>query len=155
MLWVPAGSRQVALASEVGVVGSISSWVSDCSCDQAEASCMHACWVLQLCPTVCDPMDCNPRVSSVHGILQTRILVWLPCPPPGDLPNPRTEPMSLKSPALAGWFFTTSATWEALGASKGQSYQLSPKAARSSPWCLAQSVWAAHGTRVNTAVSTS
>ena len=36
-----------------------------------------------------------------------------PCPPPGDLPNPGIEPMSLISPALAGRFFTTSATWEA------------------------------------------
>ena len=35
----------------------------------------------------------------------------LPCPPPGDLPNPRIEPNSL---ALAGGFFTTSTTWEAL-----------------------------------------
>ena len=35
-------------------------------------------------------------------------------PSPGDLPNPGTEPVSLKSPALAGGFFTTSATWEAL-----------------------------------------
>ena len=33
-------------------------------------------------------------------------------PPPGDLPNPRTEPSSLMSPALAGGFFTNSATWE-------------------------------------------
>ena len=32
--------------------------------------------------------------------------------PPGDLPDPETDPMSLKSPALAGGFFTTSATWE-------------------------------------------
>ena len=31
----------------------------------------------------------------------------LPFPPPGDLPNPETEPMSLASPALAGRFFTT------------------------------------------------
>ena len=38
----------------------------------------------------------------------------LPCPPPGDLPDPGIEPMSLTSPALAGEFFTTSATWEAL-----------------------------------------
>ena len=38
----------------------------------------------------------------------------LPCPPPGDLPDPETEPMSPKSPALAGGFFTTSATREAL-----------------------------------------
>ena len=37
----------------------------------------------------------------------------LPCPPPGDLPNPGIEPASLLSPALAGGFFTTSATWEA------------------------------------------
>ena len=37
----------------------------------------------------------------------------LPYPPPGDLPNPGIEPASLTSPALAGRFFTTSATWEA------------------------------------------
>ena len=37
----------------------------------------------------------------------------LPCPPPVDLPNPGIEPESLLSPALAGGFFTTSATWEA------------------------------------------
>ena len=36
------------------------------------------------------------------------------CPPPGDLPNPGMEPKSFMSPALAGGFFTTSATWEAL-----------------------------------------
>ena len=38
----------------------------------------------------------------------------LPFPSPGDLPNPETEPMSLISSALAGRFFTTSATWETL-----------------------------------------
>ena len=37
----------------------------------------------------------------------------LPRPPPGDLPDSRIEPASLMSPALAGRFFTTSATWEA------------------------------------------
>ena len=36
----------------------------------------------------------------------------LPCPPPGDFPDPQIEPASLKSPAMAGGFFTTSATWE-------------------------------------------
>ena len=35
-----------------------------------------------------------------------------PCPPPRDLPNPGIKPASLMSPALAGRFFTTSATWE-------------------------------------------
>ena len=37
----------------------------------------------------------------------------LPCPPPGGLPHPRMESASLTSPALAGRFFITSATWEA------------------------------------------
>ena len=37
----------------------------------------------------------------------------LPCPPPGDLPDPGIEPVSLMSPVLAGGFFTTSANWEA------------------------------------------
>ena len=36
----------------------------------------------------------------------------LPCPPPGDLPYPKMEPMSLISPALTCGYFTTSATWE-------------------------------------------
>ena len=67
---------------------------------------------LQLCLTLCDPMDCNLPGSSVHGILQE---YWggLPCPPPEDLPNPGIKPASLKSPALAGRFFTTSTSWEA------------------------------------------
>ena len=36
----------------------------------------------------------------------------LPCPYPGDLPDPGIEPVSLMSPALAGGFFITSTTWE-------------------------------------------
>ena len=36
----------------------------------------------------------------------------LPCPPPGDLSDPGIKPMFLISPALAGRFFTTNATWE-------------------------------------------
>ena len=39
----------------------------------------------------------------------------LPCPPPGDLPDPWIEPLSLTSPPLAGGFFTTTAAWEAPG----------------------------------------
>ena len=37
----------------------------------------------------------------------------LPCPPPGNFPDPGIKLTSLMSPALAGGFFTTSATWEA------------------------------------------
>ena len=38
----------------------------------------------------------------------------LPCPPPGNLPNPGIEPRSFMSPTLVGRFFTTRATWKAL-----------------------------------------
>ena len=45
----------------------------------------------------------------------SRQIYWSesPCPPAGDLANPGIKPLSLKSPALAGRFFTTSTTWEA------------------------------------------
>ena len=45
-------------------------------------------------------MDCSPPGSSVHGVLQARILEWVACPPPGDLPDPGIEPMSPVVPAL-------------------------------------------------------
>ena len=35
------------------------------------------CLITQSCPTVCDPLDCSPQGSSVHGILQARILEWV------------------------------------------------------------------------------
>ena len=53
--------------------------------------------VVQLCLILSDLMDCSPPGSSVHGILQARILEWLPFPSPGDLPNPGIKP---RSPAL-------------------------------------------------------
>ena len=68
---------------------------------------MCACSVAQLYPTLCDPMDCSPQSSSVHGILQARILNMLPFPTPGDLPDPGIKPRSFVSPALVSRFFTT------------------------------------------------
>ena len=41
--------------------------------------------VAQACPTLCDPMDCSLPGSSVHGILQARILEWLTFPSPGGI----------------------------------------------------------------------
>ena len=67
---------------------------------------------LQLCPTLCDSIYCSLPGSTVHRILQARILEWLPCPPPGDLPDPAIEPASFMSPTLPGGFFTTSTSWE-------------------------------------------
>ena len=51
--------------------------------------------VTQSCPTLCNPMDCNPPGSSVHEIFQARIVEGLPFPSPGDLPNPGIELGSL------------------------------------------------------------
>ena len=64
----------------------------------------QACVCAQSHPTLCAPLDYTPPVSSVHGVLQARILSGLPFPTPGDRPNPGIEPAS---PALAGRFFTT------------------------------------------------
>ena len=66
---------------------------------------------LQSCPTLCNPLDCSPPGSSVPGFSGQEHWSDLPCPPPGDLPNPGIELESLMSPALAGRFFTTSAIW--------------------------------------------
>ena len=51
-------------------------------------------WLFQSCPSLFDPMDCSLPGSFVHGILRVRVLEWLSCPPPRDLPNPRIEPRS-------------------------------------------------------------
>ena len=69
--------------------------------------------VAQFCLTLCSPMDSSLLGSSVHGILQARILEWVEDPPSGDLPNPGIEPTSSMSLALAGGFLTISTTWEA------------------------------------------
>ena len=58
-------------------------------------------------------MDCSLPVSFVHGILQARILKWVAMPSSRGFSYPGVKPESLMSPALAGVFVTTSATWEA------------------------------------------
>ena len=60
--------------------------------------------VVQSCLTLCEPVDCSPPGSSVHGILQARILEWVAISSSRDFPNPGIK---LPSPALAGGFFTT------------------------------------------------
>ena len=56
------------------------------------------------CLTLCDPMDCSLPVSSVHRILQARILEWVAIPfSRGSLPDPDMKP---RSPAVAGRSFT-------------------------------------------------
>ena len=60
-----------------------------------------------------------PQWTAAHqaplsmGLSRQEYWSGLPCPSPGNLPDPGIKPMSLLSPALASRFFTTSATWEA------------------------------------------
>ena len=63
----------------------------------------YCCSVAKLCPTLCDPMDCSPPGSSVHGISQARILDWVAISSSRGSSRPRIKPVS---PALAGGFFT-------------------------------------------------
>ena len=82
-------------------------------CVPSLSDCTHA-KLLQLCPTLCDPVDCNPPGSSVHGILQARIPEQVAMPSSRGTSWPRIEPSVLMSPALVGGFFTTGTSWEAL-----------------------------------------
>ena len=65
----------------------------------------------QSCPTLCDPMDCSPPVSSVHGILQARILEWVAIPFSREAPRPKSQTWGA---LIAGRFFTTRATRETI-----------------------------------------
>ena len=56
--------------------------------------------LLLSCPTLCNPMDCNSPGSSVHGILQARILEWVAIPFSRHLPDSGIEP---RSPALQAY----------------------------------------------------
>ena len=64
--------------------------IDECVCAQ----------VLHSCLTLCHSMDCSLPGSSVSGILQVRILDGLPCPPPGELPNPGIKSVLPAAPAL-------------------------------------------------------
>ena len=97
---------------------------------------------LSLSFVICEMSTINPRAGlcvlcmlSCFSLVQLFMTLWtvahqaplsmgfsrweywngLPCPPPGDLPDPRIEPTPLLSSALADRFFTTSATREAPG----------------------------------------
>ena len=72
-------------------------------CDSKVSACLCVCVrakLLQSCLTLCDPMDCSPPVSSVHGILQARILGWVAKSSSRDLPNPGIKPETPVFPAL-------------------------------------------------------
>ena len=70
-------------------------------------SCFSHVWLCETLWTVA----CQAPLSM--GFSRQEYWSGLPFPPPGDFPNPGIESVSLMSPALAGRFFTTGATWGA------------------------------------------
>ena len=68
---------------------------------------------LQLCPNLFYPMNCSWPGSSVHRILQARILEWVAMPSSkgSSRPSVRTQ-VSYIYPVMAGRFFTSSTSWE-------------------------------------------
>ena len=88
-----------------------------------EKGCMRA-KPLQLCQTLCDPMDYSQPGSSVHEDSPGKnIGVGCHALLQGIFPIQGLNP-ALLSPALAGGFFTASATWEVRGEKKKANYDL-------------------------------
>ena len=104
-------SASPALTRDPASYGMVNIIISLAKCHPC--ACMHA-KSLQLCPPLFDPMDCSLPGSSGHEILLARILEWVAISFPIASSQPKIEPESLASPPLAGRFFTTRVTWEAL-----------------------------------------
>ena len=71
--------------------------------------CAVLCLVARSCPTLCDPMDCSLPGSSVHGILQARMLEWVAMPSSRESSQLRDW---TQVSHIAGGFFTIWATRE-------------------------------------------
>ena len=86
-------------------------WLSELLAQEVQAEACHACVLSRV------PLFVNLWTVALQAPLSTEFSrqeyrSGLPCPSPGDLPDPGIKPASLMSPALAGGVFTTSTTWE-------------------------------------------
>ena len=70
------------------------------------------------CPTLCDSMDCSLAGSSVLGDSPDKNMEWVVMPSSRVFLTQGSNLYLLHLPALAGGFFTTRATWEALISSR-------------------------------------
>ena len=86
------------LAQQLFILGNV------CMCMLSPISCV------QLFATL-GTVACQAALSM--GFSRQEYWSGFPCPPAGNLPDPGIEPASFTVPALAGRFFSTSATWEA------------------------------------------
>ena len=79
--------------------------ICSCACRSAQS--------LSRVPLFATPGTAARQATLSKGFSRQEYWSGLPCPPPGDRPDPGIELQSLLSPALTGGFFTTSTTWEA------------------------------------------
>ena len=96
----------VLIVGECGMAG-VEQWTCAEEGQQGKHECYYPTIKVHMYSVVSEPVDCSPPVSSVHGIFQARIWSRLPFPTPEDIPNPGIEPVSPRSPVLAGRLFTT------------------------------------------------
>ena len=110
MIWLSVGLGVTGVRQ--ALLPSLPSWVTQCPCSRGWVPirssgstgstdplrqvlhppcilCVCYAKLLQLCLTLCDPVDCNPPGSSVHGILQARILEWVAMPSSRGSSQPR------------------------------------------------------------------
>ena len=92
--------------------------------------------VTQLCPSLCNPVDCSLPGTSVHGILQTRILEWVAISFSRGPSRPRDQPWVS---CIASRFFTICATRETQKIIPIRTSKPSPKAALPRNLCLVPS----------------
>ena len=86
------------------------------ACTLSRFKCMRARLVASVeSDSLVTPWTVARQAPLPTGFSRQEYWSGLPCPPPGDLPDPGVISVSLPSPALAGSFFIASATWEAQG----------------------------------------
>ena len=73
--------------------------------------CMQA-ELLQPCLPLCDPMNCSPPGSSVHGSLQARTLEWVATPSSRGSSPPKDQTHGSYISYMSRWILYTSTTWE-------------------------------------------
>ena len=83
--------------------------------DQVVTKAVCACMLICFCPVQLFETPCTVahQTPLSMGFSKQEYCSGLPCPPPGDLPDPGIKSASLASPALAGSFFTANANLEA------------------------------------------
>ena len=112
-------------------------------------ACVHASHVVPFMSDSLPPHALQPCQAPLSMVFSRQeYCTGLLCPPPGYLPDPGVEPMSLTPSALAGSFFTTRVTWEAHSPQSCFTWHFSPLLGLISiPLCLAprRLIYGRHG----------